>query len=173
MEAVLRLCPSCHASYRGDERFCPSDATALVETNEDELAASRLGSTIGNYRLLAVVGRGGMGAVYSAEHVYIGKRVAMKILHQRYAKNADAVERFLREARAATSANHANIVDVHDFGPTPGGEVYLVMELLDGRSLEDLLDREAPLSLHRAINIVHQIASALAAAHDKGIVHAD
>src|SRR5258708_29474578 len=97
----------------------------------------------------------------------------MKILHQRFAKNGESVDRFLHEARAATSANHANIVDVYDFGPTPSGEIYLAMELLEGRSLEDVLDHQAPLPLHRAIHIVHQIASALAAAHDKGIVHSD
>jgi serine/threonine-protein kinase len=170
---VLRHCPLCHATYPGGERFCAADGTPLESVDEDGLAAARIGATIGNYRLLAIVGHGGMGTVYAAEHLYIGKRVAMKILHQRYARNDAAVERFVHEARAATSANHPNIVGVHDFGPTPSGEIYLAMELLDGRSLEDLLDREAPLRLHRAINIVHQIASALAAAHDKGIVHAD
>jgi len=142
------------------------------ESDEVE-AEARLGAAIGNYRLSEVVGRGGMGTVYAAEHVYIGKRVAMKILHERYAKNAEAVGRFLREARAATAINHANIVDVMDFGPAADGEVYLVMEFLDGQNLEDVLDAEAPLPLHRALGIGHQIASALAAAHEKDIVHAD
>jgi serine/threonine-protein kinase len=171
---VHRICPTCRATYPATESTCVADATPLIEGNpEDQVALARLGSMVGNYRLLSVVGRGGMGTVYAAEHVYIGKRAAMKILHQRHAANADSVERFLREARAATSANHPNIVDVYDFGATPAGETYLAMELLDGRSLEDLLDRDGPLQLHRAINIVHQISSALAAAHEKGIAHSD
>jgi eukaryotic-like serine/threonine-protein kinase len=140
---------------------------------DEQRAEARLGAAVGNYRLTEVVGRGGMGTVYAAEHVYIGKRVAMKILHERYAKNAEAVGRFLREARAATAINHANIVDVMDFGPAADGEVYLVMEFLDGQNLEDVLDAEAPLPLHRALGIGHQIASALAAAHEKDIVHSD
>ena len=140
---------------------------------DDTGADARLGATIGNYRLLEVVGHGGMGTVYAAEHVYIGKRVAMKVLHARFARNEEAVGRFLREARAATAINHANIVDVIDFGPAAGGEVYLAMEFVDGRNLEEVLEAEAPLTLHRAIGIVHQIASALAAVHEKGIVHSD
>src|SRR6185503_3971078 len=104
-------------------------------------------------------------------HSYLGKRVAMKILHERWARKGDAVGRFLREARAASSINHANIVTVFDFGPAPDGRVYLAMEYLDGVDLDEQLAEEFRLPLHRAINIVGQIASALAAAHDKGIVH--
>src|SRR5262249_38012718 len=143
------------------------------DDDEEQRAEARLGATVGNYRLTEVVGRGGMGTVYAAEHVYIGKRVAMKILHERYARNAEAVGRFLHEARAATAINHANIVAVLDFGPAADGEAYLPMEFLDGHNLEDVLDAEAPLPLHRSLGIAHQIASALAAAHDKGIVHSD
>jgi serine/threonine-protein kinase len=171
----LRVCPTCHAVYHGPERFCTHDATPLVDperSEEDARAQARVGSTVGSYRLGDVVGRGGMGAVYAAEHVYIGKRVAVKILHERYAANEAAVGRFLREARAATAIAHPNIVDVADFG-SAHGTIYLAMEFLDGKNLEDVLEREAPLPLHRGIGIVHQIASALAAAHEKGIVHSD
>ena len=143
------------------------------DERDDARAEARLGATIAKYRLIESVGHGGMGTVYAAEHVYLGKRVAMKILHERYAKNEEAVGRFLREARAATAINHPNIIDVFDFGPSPDGEVYLAMEFLDGHSLEAILDAEAPLPLHRTLGIVHQIASALAAAHEKGIVHSD
>src|SRR5688572_26847026 len=165
----MRICPQCHASYEGKERYCIRDATALVEKGD----FVRIGSTVGNYRLLSIIGRGGMGTVYKGEHVYIGKPVAVKILHERYAKYEEAVKRFLREARAASSINHPNIVDVTDFGPAHDGGVYFVMEFLEGQSLEDLIERESPVPLHRAINIVNQIASALAAAHEKKIVHRD
>src|SRR5690606_30761793 len=114
-----------------------------------------------------------MGTVYSGEHVYIGKKVAVKVLHPRFARYEDAVKRFLREARAASSINHPNIVDVTDFGPMPDGGVYFVMEYLEGTSLEDLIEKKGALPLHRGLNVANQLALALAAAHDKGIIHRD
>jgi serine/threonine-protein kinase len=170
---VLRVCPACQATFRGEERYCIRDAHELIPATDEQADAALVGATIGNYRLTEVVGRGGMGTVYAAEHIYLGKRVAMKILHERWARNGDAVGRFLREARAASSINHPNIVDVFDFGPAPDGRVYLAMELLAGQDLDNQLDRQGPIPLHRAIHVVHQIASALAAAHEKGIVHSD
>jgi serine/threonine-protein kinase len=114
-----------------------------------------------------------MGTVYSGEHVYIGKKVAVKVLHPRFAKYEDAVKRFLREARAASSINHPNIVDVTDFGPAPDGGVYFVMEYLEGTSLEDLIEKKGAVPLHRALNVSNQMGLALAAAHEKGIIHRD
>jgi serine/threonine protein kinase len=99
--------------------------------------------------------------------------VAIKVLHKKFAKFEEAVHRFLREARAASSIAHPNIVDVTDFGPMPDGGVYFVMEYLDGSSLEDIIEREGALELHRGLNIANQIALALAAAHEMRIVHRD
>jgi serine/threonine protein kinase len=90
------------------ERFCLHDSAVLVE--EEDIA--RLGKQVGNYRLDKILGRGGMGTVYSGEHIYIKKPVAVKVLHPQFAKYQEAIHRFLREARAATSINHPNIVDV-------------------------------------------------------------
>ena len=104
----------------------------LVE--EQDLA--RLGQTVGNYKLEKILGRGGMGTVYAGEHVYIKKPVAVKVLHPQFARFPDAVNRFLREARAASSINHPNIVDVTDFGVLPDGVVYFVMEYLEGATAE-------------------------------------
>lgn len=146
-----------------------TDASVLVEQEDID----RIGTTIGNYHLDQILGRGGMGTVYSGEHVYIGKKVAVKVLHPQFAKYEDAVRRFLREARAASSINHPNIVDVTDFGPMPDGGVYFVMESLTGTSLEDLIDRKGALPLHRGINVANQMALALAAAHETGIIHRD
>jgi len=165
----MRVCPRCRQSYPTSERFCTRDAAVLVE----ELDIERIGTTIGNYHLDQILGRGGMGTVYSGEHIYIRKKVAIKILHKQFAKFDEAVHRFLREARAASSINHPNIVDVTDFGPMPDGGVYFVMEYLDGTSLEDLMEREGALALHRSLNIANQIALALAAAHETSIVHRD
>jgi serine/threonine-protein kinase len=141
----------------------------LVE--EEDIA--RLGTSIGNYRLDRILGRGGMGTVYSGEHIYIKKQVAVKVLHPQFARYPEAVNRFLREARAASSINHPNIVDVTDFGVLSAGLVYFVMEYLDGISLEDVIERDGAVELHRALNIANQMALALEAAHAQGVVHRD
>lgn len=134
---------------------------------------SRIDTTLGNYHLQSIIGRGGMGTVYRAEHVYIKKTFAVKVLHQRYAKYQEAITRFLREARAASAINHPNIVDVSDFGPANDGGVYFVMEFIEGESLEDIIEKQKFVTLHRALNITNQMALALIAAHDKGVIHRD
>ncbi len=134
---------------------------------------ARVGSQVGSYRLHEILGIGGMGIVYRGEHVYIGKQVAVKILHDRYAGKDEAVQRFLREARAASQINHPNIVDVTDYGEAPDGTVFFVMEYLRGDPLDAVLVRERRLTLLRSITILNQITRALGAAHGMGIVHRD
>jgi serine/threonine-protein kinase len=136
-------------------------------------ADARAGTTVGKYKLHEIVGRGGMGVVYRGEHVYIGKQVAVKILHDGYGGREESIKRFLREARAASLINHPNIVNVTDFGKSNDGTVFFVMELLEGEPLDAILQRERRLDLLRAITIMNQMAGALAAAHAKGIVHRD
>ncbi len=165
----MKVCPRCFTRFPDGERFCLHDSSVLVE--EDDIA--RLGTSIGNYRLDKILGRGGMGTVYAGEHIYIKKPVAVKVLHPQFAKYQEAIHRFLREARAATSINHANIVDVTDFGILADGPVYFVMEYLEGKSLEDLIEKEGAVELHRALNIANQIALALDAAHGAGVIHRD
>ncbi|HUH03891.1 MAG TPA: serine/threonine-protein kinase, partial [Kofleriaceae bacterium] len=116
---------------------------------------------------------GGMGRVYLAEHIDIGKRVAVKILHPVYGRMPDLVERFRREARAASRIGHPHIVDVTDSGTTADGSVYFVMEYLDGVELASVIDREGALDITRALRLVAQICRALAAAHAAGIIHRD
>jgi serine/threonine protein kinase len=146
---------------------------ADCHTNTMIAADARSGSTIGKYRLHEIVGRGGMGVVYRAEHVYIGREVALKILHEGYGGREESIKRFLREARAASLINHPNIVDVTDFGKANDGTVFFVMELLIGEPLDSILAREHRLDLLRSITICNQLAAALAAAHNKGIIHRD
>jgi serine/threonine protein kinase len=165
----VRVCPRCHTRFPTGERFCLHDSAVLVEEEDME----RLGTTVGNYRLDKILGRGGMGTVYSGEHVYIRKQVAVKVLHPQFARYPEAVNRFLREARAASSINHPNIVDVTDFGVLADGLVYFVMEYLDGVSLEDVIEREGAVELHRGLNVGNQIALALEAAHANGVIHRD
>jgi serine/threonine-protein kinase len=136
-------------------------------------ADARTGTTVGKYKLHEIVGRGGMGVVYRGEHVYIGKEVAVKILHEGYGGREESIKRFLREARAASLINHPNIVDVTDFGKSNDGTVFFVMELLEGEALDVVLQRDRRLDLLRAITIVNQMAGALGSAHSKGIVHRD
>jgi serine/threonine protein kinase len=136
-------------------------------------ADARTGTTVGKYKLHEIVGRGGMGVVYRGEHVYIGKEVAVKILHEGYGGREESIKRFLREARAASLINHPNIVDVTDFGKSNDGTVFFVMELLEGEPLDAVLQRDRRLDLMRAITIVNQMAGALGSAHSKGIVHRD
>lgn len=127
----------------------------------------------GKYRLLRVLGEGGMGAVYEAEHTLIGRRFAVKVMHSLFTSIPDSVERFLREARAAGSIGHPNIIEVQDVGEEEDGTVYIVMELLTGETLEDVLNREGTVRPEQAIAIILQVLSALHAAHKKGILHRD
>ncbi len=127
----------------------------------------------GRYRLDEEVGEGGMGVVYAATHVLIGKRVAMKVLRRDHASDHEAISRFMREAQLASSIKHPNVVDLSDFGQLPDGRVYYVMELLQGRSLADCVDHDGPMEPPRALEVATQIAKGLAAAHKHGIVHRD
>ena len=131
------------------------------------------GQSIGNYRILNKIGTGGMGAVYLAEHPLIGKRVALKVIHRELAGNRDVVSRFFQEARAVNKIGNEHIVEIHDFGVTPDGDHFFIMEYLEGRTLAAILMREKVLDVMRALHIGAQIAHALAAAHAAGIVHRD
>jgi serine/threonine protein kinase len=119
-----------------------------------------------------MIGEGGMGRVYAAEHVGIGKKVALKILHAVFSNTSEAVERFRSEARTTSRIANAHIVDVTDSGTTIDGRLYFVMEHLDGVELGEAM-HDGKLSLERALKITKQIASALAAAHAQGVIHRD
>ena len=136
------------------------------------MGLARTGESVGSYRLLGTVGTGGMGVVYVAEHLLLGRRAAIKFLHPHISADPDMVERFFNEARAASAVKHAGIVEVYDFGYLDG-MAYLVMEYLDGESLLSHLRVEGRLPVDRALVIIRKITSALAAAHDAGVVHRD
>ena len=149
-------------------------ATALATQPHEEAPELGIGSEIdGRYRVTELIGEGGMGKVYLAEHIEIGKRVALKVLHPSYSRMPDLVERFRREARAASKIGHPNIVDVTDSGATEGGSVYFVMEYLEGVELGSVIEREGALDVARALRITGQICRALSAAHREGIIHRD
>jgi serine/threonine-protein kinase len=114
-----------------------------------------------------------MGAVYLAEHPLIGKKVALKVIHRDLSQNREVVTRFFNEARAVNQIGNEHIVDISDFGQTPEGEYFFIMELLSGRVLGDVLEQERMLSPQRAIHVAAQIADALGASHAVGIIHRD
>jgi serine/threonine protein kinase len=132
-----------------------------------------IGQTVGNYRILKLLGEGGMGAVYLAEHPGIGRKAAVKVLHPGMAQNEDVVTRFFNEARAANAVHHPGIVEIFDFGTLASGATYIIMEFLEGESLAARIRRVSRLGISDAVDLACQTAAALGAAHDKGIVHRD
>jgi serine/threonine-protein kinase len=132
-----------------------------------------VGESIGNYRITSLLGEGGMGAVYVAEHPGIGRRVAVKVLLPALASDQEMVTRFFNEARAANAIHHPGIVEVLDFGTLASGASYIVMELLEGESLATRITRGGRLAPDAAVEVALQAAAALGAAHVKGIVHRD
>jgi serine/threonine-protein kinase len=126
----------------------------------------------GRYRVVRRIGSGGMADVYCAEDSHLGRRVAIKVLHRRFAQDQEFVERFRREAKSAAGLNHPNVVGVFDRGEHEG-TYYIAMELLDGRTLKDLVGSEAPLPQERVIDLGLQILQAAGFAHSHGVIHRD
>ncbi|MCP4448180.1 MAG: protein kinase [Myxococcales bacterium] len=148
-------------------------AAATFEDSVDD-RTDIIGQILENrYEVSQLIGEGGMGRVYLAEHIDIGKKVAIKVLHPVYGRMPDLVERFRREARAASRIGHPNIVDVTDSGTTEDGSVYFVMEYLQGVELAAVIDREGAIDIRRALGISTQVCRALSAAHAVGIIHRD
>lgn len=132
-----------------------------------------IGKILGNrYRLLELIGEGGMALVYKAECSLLCRNVAIKILRPQFASDAEFVERFRRESRSAASLSHPNVVSIYDVGQDEGLD-YIVMEYVPGRTLKDIIKHEAPLSVDRALNITRQIAEGLNHAHQRNIIHRD
>src|SRR5262245_13931760 len=133
-----------------------------------------IGTTVaGRYKVIKPLGEGGMGQVYLAEHVAIEKRIALKVLHAEYAHKGDIVARFQQEAISASRIKHPNVLDVFDFGQLDNGCFYLAMEFLEGNDLAGEIQRAKVLDPVRGLRVALQICRALAAAHNKGVVHRD
>jgi serine/threonine protein kinase len=131
------------------------------------------GVQLGPYRLIERIGKGGMGEVWRAEHVLLGRHAAVKVLNAVVSGSEEVVARFFNEARAATAIADPGIVQIFDFGYHTDGRAYLVMELLAGETLERRLERVGPLGVDDALRLIRQVASSLGAAHARGIVHRD
>ena len=161
-------CPACGARCISTAITCATCGAAIA-------AATILepGTVVGSYRLLDLLGQGGMGVVYLAEHTRLGRRVAIKMLRSEYTDNSVALRRFFAEARAVNKICHPHIVEITDFVERPGAENYYVMEYLEGASLSELTAGEMTPKLSRSIGIMAQVADALQAVHDAKIVHRD
>jgi serine/threonine-protein kinase len=159
----------------GEEKFHkPPRPSGRPEQEETPSVARFYGSLIeGKYRIDELIGKGGMGAVYRAEHVRLAKPCAIKVLLRGHAPGSPQERRFYREARVAATMGHPNITEVFDVGTLDDGTPFLAMELLEGETLADRIKLEGALPIDDVVGFAEQILSGLAAAHAKGIVHRD
>ncbi len=170
----MKRCPMCRQTFPGQQaQFCPADGSVL-ETMPDEPAVSMIGIVLdGKYKIESLIGEGGMGAVYRARHLHLERLVAVKVLRADMVAEPTAAARFRREAQAAARLVHNNAVAIHDFGISPEGRAYLVMEYLEGRSLRAILDANGPMALSEVSRIISQVCDAMDTAHRLGVVHRD
>jgi len=168
--STFRVCLQCGTQYGVEQRHCPNDGSALqLKATDDPL----IGRTIADrYFIKELLGVGGMGRVYIAEHVALGRKSAVKVINPSLANSAEAISRFNREAANASRINHPNVAQIYDFGESDG-VLYLAMEFIEGEALAATIERLGPIPAPRAANITMQVADALAAAHQLGIVHRD
>ncbi len=187
-------CPRCAMAYDGGTHLCDPDAqdpTQKIPSDEPTAPLELLnadtwtppiprvqsqlptGTELGGYRVLGLLGEGAIGRVYRAEHLKLGRKVALKILRPEYAAHATVVRRFFGEARAVNQIAHEHIVSVTDFFEGGEGPAFYIMELLEGQTLRDLLRKERVLPADRVVAIARQVTAALAAVHAHGIVHRD
>jgi len=164
-------CPSCSTETAPHAQFCGACGNALPREQEGD---PYLGQVVARkYRVEKLLGEGGMGRVYRANQLVLEKPVVLKLLHPALQRDARTVARFQREAKAASRLNHPNSIDVLDFGQTDDGALFIAMEFVDGRDLHQVLTDDWPLAEPRVIRIVTQVLSALADAHQAGVIHRD
>ena len=167
--AISKTCPDCRKTYPWQEQHvCESKPVAPAASENDPLVGAVLGD---RYRIDSFLSSGGMGVVYKGRHVVLDKPVAVKLLRE--SQDPVAQQRFLLEAKSACHIGHEHIVDINDFGVLEDGRPYLVMEFLQGQSLETLLQKQGSLPWSRVCRIGEQIARGLQAVHEKGIMHRD
>ena len=167
---MSRTCPECATTYEDEILHCPEDGLDLSGLDPDD---ELIGRSIGSYRVTRVLGKGGMGSVYMAEHPVIGSRVAIKFLHPQFSADKKIVDRFFNEARAVNVIGHDNILKILDLNVTEDNRHYFVMEFLYGKPLQDLAEPGTPVAVETVGPILLQVCEALAAAHERGIIHRD
>jgi serine/threonine-protein kinase len=167
-----RKCLRCGSTFGSEAEYCPHDGSSL--SDDDESFDPLLGTVLlEQFRVDACIGSGGMGTVYRAHQTTVGRDVAIKVLRPELAADEEAVVRFAREAKLATSLDHPNLVRVFLSGRLPDGHLYIVMELLEGRSLAEELATNGPPTLERAVLMIMKLCAGLSAVHEAGVVHRD
>jgi serine/threonine-protein kinase len=177
----MRICPECGRNYSDDAVVCAFDGTPLSTGTTQSWEQNRgadpaVGDVIGAYKILEKIGEGGMGVIYKAQHVRLGRHVALKVLKSKLVARSDVVNRFFKEARAVNEIKHPNIVDIYDFVEVADQDpplVYMVMELLAGENVSQRIRRLGPLKNDQVTIISGQIADALNAVHRVKILHRD
>lgn len=168
---ATKFCPQCQQSYQEPQRFCLTDGELLSLRDPYNLVGRTI---VEKYQVKALVGIGGMGVVYNAQHLSLDRRVALKILQPNIAlKNLSTIGLFQKEAKLAARLLHENIVWIMDAGQTPDDIAYMVMEWLEGRTLDEELGVSGPLGVERVAKILRQIVAALNEAHAQRIIHRD
>ena len=171
---MSKACVVCQTELKDDARFCPECGAEQpkVETTpgEDPL----LGAIVAKkFKVEKILGVGGMGKVYKARQLALDKAVVVKVLHDQFRDDPQLVQRFQREARAASRLNHPNSIQIIDFGQDESGVVFMAMEFLQGQDLFSMLKRDGPLPAQRVAKVMIQVCSALAEAHEQNVIHRD
>src|SRR5437879_1905042 len=157
------VCPACNSRYEEGGAFCSRDGTPLVKDPQAG-KADLVGQILADrYRVVRLIGEGGMGQVYEAQHVNINKRFALKLLRPEIVSNAEALARFRQEAWSASAIGHENIIEIEDFATLPNGAVYLAMEFLVGQPLSERMRAEPTMTFAESLDVMLQVASGLAA----------
>src|SRR2546422_8609329 len=165
----MKYCTLCKTKFEDSVSFCPTDGEVL----EDE-PSSIVGSVLdGQYQIESLLGKGGMGAVYLARHILLGDRVAIKVLPPEMRSNTEWLRRFQREGQAARRFRHPNAVTVYDLRTSSDGTIYLVMEYVEGNTLDSELKKRGKFSPAEALTVMTPVMSVLNAAHAMGVVHRD
>jgi len=167
---ILRICQTCGNQVESADTTCPRDGGPLINAPSDPLIGTLL---LDKYQITGLLGRGGMSAVYKAKHVLMDRWVAIKFLRAELVSDPQMLKRFQQESKAVSMLKHPNVMSCHDFGLTPNGVPYLIMDFLEGKTLTEVLDQEGQLAAPRCVELFGQICDALAHAHKKGVVHRD
>jgi serine/threonine protein kinase len=166
----MKLCLVCNFQFSDEQDLCPKDLSKLVPVGKDPLIGMLIQD---RYRIESLVAKGSMGVVYKAMQEAIGRAVAVKVMHGYLVNDDESMKRYHKEAKAASRLNHPNITTVYDFGVLASGQPYIVMDLLQGKSLADILNERGQLTMGQTLMVMNQVCQALGEAHNRGIVHRD
>ena len=168
---AMKACPECNAPSEEPARFCLECGYEFEDSAAEDPWRGR--HVANRFRIEKRIGVGGMGDVFVAQQTEMGRRVAIKLLRQALSTDPEQVERFKREAQAASKLSHPNTIIVHDFGQDRDGTLFLAMEYLDGRTLADVIESDGAIASERAVHLMSQVSGSLEEAHGQGIIHRD